>query len=506
MNWWKLAPPEGRRFGLLAAGGLVYVLPILLADRYYQDDLARSLYGATGWAGDGRPLTEWLMELLAGGGTTVVDLSPLPMLLGLAALAYALTLYARQAFPTLRESKLATLALGFVLVHPFAMANLSYKFDCLTMLLALALCFVLYALPRTLGGPRLALAGAVAALLVMGLYQPASGMFLVLAGIWFVFWLVDWLGSGGPLGERLGDFWPEVWRLGGVAVGALVYLAAVAPRFVDSEGWRREASRTVGGSGTLTTIVTNILSAAYYVRERLRMAPMLYRVVLAVTVVGAVLAVLWQFWRTSTARPVRKVLGSIVLAGAPFGMLLASYLPLVALQNMECSARMFLAFGGTMLFIGLLWLRALPRRRAVAGVLLGVCLFCQTCCMYAYGSALKSQKNYETYLVTQIAHDCESINGAGNYSQLSFVGTAPRPREVQMICTQYPFLGELIQPCFTNNTWLGGAWVYHYLQYDLEIVGLTDEDTAACTDEHLLLQNSRYACYESGNKILVMFL
>ena len=115
MNWWKLAPPEGRRFGLLAAGGLVYVLPILLADRYYQEDLARSLYGATGWAGDGRPLTEWLMELLAGGGTTVVDLSPLPMLLGLAALAYALTLYARQAFPALRESKLATLALGFVL-------------------------------------------------------------------------------------------------------------------------------------------------------------------------------------------------------------------------------------------------------------------------------------------------------------------------------------------------------------------------------------------------------
>lgn len=506
MDGWKLEAPERRRFGLLAAGGLVYVLPILLADRYYQDDLARSLYGATGWAGDGRPLTEWIMELLAGGGSTVVDLSPLPMLLGLAALAYALTIYARQAFPTLRQSHLATLALGFVLVHPFAMANLSYKFDCLTMLLALALCFVLYALPGTLGGPWLALAGAVAALLVMDLYQPASGMFLVLAGIWFVFWLVDWLGSGAPLRPRLGELWPEIWRLGGVALGALVYLAAVAPRFVDSEGWRQEASRTVGGAGTLGTIVTNILSGAYYIRERLRMAPTLYRVVLAVTVAGAVLAVLWQFWRKSSASPVRKVLGCIVLAGAPFGMLLASYLPLVALQNMECSARMFLSFGGTMLFIGLLWLRALPRRRAVAGVLLGLCLFCQVCSMYAYGSALKSQKDYEIYLVTQIAHDCESINGAGNYSKLSFVGTAPRPREVQMICARYPFLGELIQPCFTNSTWLGGAWVYHYLQYDLEIVNLTEADTAACTDANLLLQNSRYACYESGDKILVMFL
>ena len=118
MDWWKLDAPSRRRFALLAAGGLLYVLPILLADRYYQDDLARSLYGATGWAGDGRPLTEWLMELLAGGSSTIVDLSPLPMLLGLAALAYALTLYARQAFPTLQNSALATLALGFVLAHP----------------------------------------------------------------------------------------------------------------------------------------------------------------------------------------------------------------------------------------------------------------------------------------------------------------------------------------------------------------------------------------------------
>ena len=138
-------------------------------------------------------------------------------------------------------------------------------------------------------------------------------------------------------------------------------------------------------------------------------------------------------------------------------------------------------------------------------MLLGAFLLCQTSYIYAYGTALKSQKAYEVYLVTEIAHDCETLNGAGNYRQLSFAGTAPRPREVQQLCERYPFFGELIQPCFTNSTWLGGAWVYHYLQYDLEITALTDADTAACTDEHLLSQNARYACYESGDKILVYF-
>lgn len=277
MDWFKLDRPALRRFGMLAVGGLIYVLPIVLADRYYQDDLARSLYGATGWAGDGRPLTEWLMQLLSGGQATIVDLYPLPLFLGIAVLAYAMTLYARQAFPDWKGSALLTVALGLVVAQPFAMANLSYRFDSLTMLLALALCFVLYALSSTLGGLKLALAGAVIAMLVMGLYQPASGMFLVLAGIWLVFWLLDWLGSTKPLREQLPAFWTEVWRLGGVGAGALFYLLAIAPRFVDSEGWRQEASQTVGGADALGKLVTNTLSAAYYIRERMRMAPLLYR-------------------------------------------------------------------------------------------------------------------------------------------------------------------------------------------------------------------------------------
>ncbi|UWP69364.1 glucosyltransferase domain-containing protein [Subdoligranulum variabile] len=505
MQWWKLEAPERRRFALLAGGGLIYVLPILLADRYYQDDLARAVYGAGGWVGDGRPLTEWIMELLAGGGSTVIDVSPLPLLLGVAVLAYAMTLYARQAFPALRGSALATVSLGFVLTNPFALANLSYKFDCLTMLLAVAICFVLYALPATLGGPRLAVAGAVCAVLVMSLYQPGAGMFLVLAGVWGVFWLVDWLGSGEPLRGRLPCLWPEVWRLGGIGAGALVYLKGIAPRLMNQEGWQQNASQTVGGIGALRTMVSHLLEGARYIETRLLQFPVAYRTALLLAVAGAVAAALWRFWRQSKAAPVRKLLGCLLLLAAPFAVLLASYLPLTALQSVPFAPRLLLAAGGAMLFIGLLWLRALPHRRAVAGVLLGACLFCQFCYGYAYGNALKCQKDYEVYLVTQIAHDCETINSAETYDQLSFMGDPPSPRQMQQFTNMYPLFGELILPYFNNSNWIGGAWVYHYLQHGLKIVDLTDADKAACTDENRLLQNSLYDCYRSGNKILISF-
>lgn len=508
MHWWKLETLEQRRFFLLFGGGLLYVLPILLADRYYQDDLARSLYGATGWSGDGRPLTNWLMQLLAGGRETITDLAPLPILLGLAALSYALTLYARQTLPGLRGSTAATLTLGLVLAHPFAMQNLSYKFDSFTMLLALSICIALYALPAFLSRWKLALAGAIASLVVMGLYQPASGMFLVLAGVWLTFWLLDWLGNGTPIRERLPSFWTEVWRLGGVGAGALFYLLVLVPRLVDPVGWRQEASQTVSGPSTAATLVTNILSAAYYIRERMRQTPPLYRVILFITVLGAVSTAVWQFWRSSKGGLFQKLAGCIVLVGAPVGLLLASYLPLVFLQNMGCSPRMFLAYGGAMLFIGLLWLRAAQSRRITAmlgGVLVGLCLFCQTCYMYAYGTALKSQKAYEVYLVGQIVHDCEVLNQDHTYKQLSFIGTAPRPQQVQMICSQYPYFNELILNNFDNSTWIGGAWVYHYMQYDLEITNITPEDEIACASSAPLAANARYGCYENGDKLIIVF-
>ena len=155
----------------------------------------RSLYGATGWAGDGRPLTQWLMELLAGGGGGVADLVAAAHASGAGGAGVRHDPLRPAGLPGFTGQPVGHGLPGLVVAQPFAMANLSYKFDCLTMLLALAFCFLLYALPDTLGGPRLALAGAVAALVVMDLYQPASGLFLVLAGIWLVFWLLERAGQ-----------------------------------------------------------------------------------------------------------------------------------------------------------------------------------------------------------------------------------------------------------------------------------------------------------------------
>ena len=87
MSFLRLEKQERRQFLTLLAASLVYVLPVLLADRLYNDDVPRAIYGATGWDGDGRPLVTLLLTFLCGGGDTVVNLFPLPLILALVVLS-----------------------------------------------------------------------------------------------------------------------------------------------------------------------------------------------------------------------------------------------------------------------------------------------------------------------------------------------------------------------------------------------------------------------------------
>lgn len=145
------------------------------------------------------------------------------------------------------------------------------------------------------------------------------------------------------------------------------------------------------------------------------------------------------------------------------------------------------------------------KRKRFATVLLLLCLFCQYTYMYTYGNALKNQKEYEKYAVYNIAHDLETINCDGQFRTVSFVGDMPRSRQVQMICEKYPLFEEIIPVYFSNDTWIGGAWVYHYLQYDLKIEEITEEDREVVDFSEPVINNSIYACYINTEKIIVCF-
>ncbi len=120
------------------------LLPILITDRYNVDDWGRTVIGYLHWGQNGRPLADVVMTTL-GLGKPLVDFSPVCQIGAIICLSWLSAVVARR-FEIRRPlvASLVTFPLG---ANPFFLANLSFKFDSLPMVLSL----ILALMPRRFG-------------------------------------------------------------------------------------------------------------------------------------------------------------------------------------------------------------------------------------------------------------------------------------------------------------------------------------------------------------------
>ncbi len=488
-----------RTFAALFFCSMLYVLPLMLIDVYYRDDLSRTLYGATGWKGDGRPLGEALLVWLSGGGRTpITDIAPLPLILSVCALSYALALYAQNNLEFARGGVPETMFLLLVLTNPFAMENLSYRFDCIMMFGALSIPFVMYAVLDRL--PRLAVTAvsAVCTALIMSLYQPAVCMCLVLSALYVYLFLT---------GARK-SLAPELYRAAGIAVGAVFYKLLIAPRYMNAGDWRNQASGIMPPAELVPGVLDHIRGTWSYVGMCAAGMPAPLVCGAAALVVFAVLAAGYAVLRDQGTGRGRRALGIAAVLAAPAVAFAATFLPLALLEGFHLKSRVLLSFGGFLFFAGVMILRSCRGGRrliCVGAALCMVCLIAQYTYMYTYAGALRGQNEYQKYLVYHIAHDIETINWKGDYSSVTVIGDAPRPRQTEMVCVKYPFLREIVPKYIGNDTWVSGVWLYLYLQNGLSLEEADDADMDMAGSREAVLHNSLYSCYTNGDKIIVSF-
>lgn len=499
MHWYK---PD-RRYALmylkLLCLSLLYVFPLILADIYYQDDLARSYYGATGWNGDGRPLGEALIVWLCGGGRTpIADTSPLPMILSVMILAYVLILYAKTNWNLASDDYMQIAVLLFILVNPFAIANLSYRYDCIIMFTALSISFLMYSLPDTIPGAAMVLISAVLGMSVMSLYQPAISMCILLF-IAHIFLFV--IGKK----EKISI---ELYRIIGAGLGAVLYELVVAPHYIgaDEGDWRQNAARIVGHSlQDIKLVCHNVLKTCRYITDNIMGTSWVNTAVIGVLIVFALTAAVRLFYIESRQQRVRKIIGIIFIIFSPLAAFFATFCPLMLLQVLELRGRIFISFGGFMFFIGVMMLFSVKKYRVLGTILCAICILYQYTFMYSYANALKSQNEYQKYMVYNVAHDLETINCDKDYSAVTIIGTMPRAKQSQLICDKYPLIDELVPVYIDNSPWLGGVWLYSYLQQGLTLEAENDSDLQYINDGEPILKNSVYSCYVKSDKIIVWF-
>ena len=257
----KLQGIYTKMFIILFVFSIFYVLPIILFNSGINDDLGITLYGATGLNGDGRPLGQFLSDLLSGNGI-VTDIGPLPLLCSILILSYALVLYAKENISFTENYILLSAVLLMILTNPLSMSILSYRTGSFVMIVALSIPFLLFSINDEIATWVMGIGAFVSGIAIMSLYQPAFGMCLVLVCINFVFLLL----------QGKNRIKKDAIRLIGLFLGAIGYMVFIMPRFIDSEGWRNRASQTVSGFSleTIKIFLLNIWNSTFYIINYLK--------------------------------------------------------------------------------------------------------------------------------------------------------------------------------------------------------------------------------------------
>lgn len=501
MKWYQLDKKYTINYLLLLVLSFLYVFPTILVlnNLYLNDDLGWSLHGGIGFKGDGRPLSEYLSLLLCGG-EPATDTAPLPLILGILFLSYALVLYAKMNLDFISNRPALLAVLLFILTNPLIVECAFYRYGAMGVLASLSLPFIIFSIPDTISKIKMFIYTTLLCIALFSLQQAAIGLCLVLFVTNIFFMLIQ---------ERKVNYANEILRTAGLGVGAIVYKAIIAKHYVSRSDWRHSASQTLDiEPQSIITISHNIGDACKFIMGFISETAWWYQIVLASIVVLTILLSVLLYCRDSKKGGWLKALDIVFLILSPICVFVFSFLALMILKEQTLKFRIFTTLGGVLLYMGILLLHFIRNHRAMIHPVLLLLILCNLyhyTYIYSYANAINNQNEYAKYLVYNIAHDLETVNAEGEFTRFSFIGEMPKSQRTQMFCEKYPMTGALLPQYFTNDGWIGGAYVLHYLQDSLNLEEDTDADRQIVSSGEPVMANSLYSCYVNADKIIIVF-
>lgn len=157
---------------------VLYVLPLLIANVYYSDDHSRILYGH-GWNHDARFVNNWITKITSFSNYTF---SLYPYSLILSALILGFTGYILCEMWGVEKDKKMKWASLLLLISPFYLANLPYRYDVLFMSLSIFLMIIPFVFFEN--KKYFVAISSICFFLTLGLFQPSISIFFSVAIIY----------------------------------------------------------------------------------------------------------------------------------------------------------------------------------------------------------------------------------------------------------------------------------------------------------------------------------
>ncbi len=475
---------------------LLYVLPLILSDILYKDDIRRILYGdPSTWYRDGRPLMAYILTSLSFG-TPLFDTAPLPLVGGILFLAFSLTRFYKKYLQSY-DSRSVVLCLLMLIISPFFLENLSFKFESLGMCISLGLLILLFSLPDSVNKPvRLALS-LIITVCVSCIYQATLGAFLSLLFITVFLELKDQ-----PLSKILEN---AFYKLAGFGLGFLLYMSRIVPTHVAKDGYQAEHSGLLSmNSEGISRVFRNLYGFILDLKLMYFPSNNHFLFFLSVLVlILAVVAVVMYVKDLLTADKDKYRYGKAILCFlSSLCILIGPFLPMCFLTNPNYMPRSFISFTTFLLFIGILFLTLTKKTRLVLFIFIPIYLFSYGF-SYAYGNLLKSQTNYENYVAQSIVYDLNKHKDIDDSCKFHIEGKCAAAKDVLLATKKYPRIFSLMIPrYFEKNDVYTGHLLSRYATYKIITSPLKEYKSDSYKT---LTKNSLYRIMQNKKDVVIEF-
>lgn len=478
----------------------VYVLPIIMANRYYVDDLGRSMMGYTRWAENGRPLADILMKLFGftGRGERIVDLFPLTLLMAVAAFVYFSFCYYRAHFDHGRPI-LAALLLFFPFINPFFLENLSYRFDSLTMMLSLVLVMAAY-LEREVSWRTMVIASLLF-FLSLCLYQAVIGFFVILAMIEALLAYCD----RQQLVMARSILRALFARVVQLLLAYLLYALLIKPKYAAAAYTAKHSELLTPNLEGLHQLWQHMLFFNDKIAQSIADMPLFIPAYLMVATLGTLL---WLIRVRHRLLAERMVGGALLEGVLSVGILLSpalafvmSFLPLSVFTEPVTFVRVLISYSGFLLWMAVVLLLGVGRWR-LAPLLALPAIWFALIFSYAYGTAMGEQKIYDQYLATNIAAKIHEADPKVE-KRLFLYGAQRVSPVLENAASRYRLIGDLV-PVYLKKNWNWGVrFLNHFGVENLWADHIEDEILPKLCTLTPIYQSRDFSLLETGDVLIL---
>jgi len=412
----------------LTLGGL-YVLPIILANFYYVDDLARSVAGYARWSDNGRPLAEYIIKGMSFGGR-VIDLAPLPLILSVLVVVLSGYYY---CFKAGIEGRL-TVAITSVslLISPFYLQNISYRFDVFTMSLSVAACVLSAAVLLNRSGNVWLMLSGLLIVASLSLYQSSANICIAMIGLNALVSYRTFLFKSTVL--------ESVRYAITILIALLFYKFCIASVFVSgvySESHAESAS-------SIESVIKAINAYTWMFKETFIGN---YGIAMSLLAIIPLIAIVYR----ASAKKDAKF---IIISFLSIISIVFSYIGvLIALHDPVIYPRVLVGFCG-IVFSGFV-ITSIFNKKMTPFMLIPVAA--SILLSYSYGNALSSQKEKEGFIFSLMAKD---IASKPDIESIRFNGTSSISPTGSNASEKSGII-KIIIPSYIRSNWMFGAF---YLQ------------------------------------------